>query len=120
MRKTASACFLVAFALFGMTAFEEAATPAYAQMVNSCPGGSTLLCGTSTRRVCTAVDQRTAQCSAWTEETLYYYYAATSGGDGGGGGGGSGSGGGGDGSIWCSDPERAAFTPEQCGGSSMH
>lgn len=119
MRKSAAAGFLVVFALFGVTAFERTSTPAYAQMVNACPGGSTLLCGTSTNRVCTAVDQRTAQCSAWREETLYYYYAATSGGTGGTGGG-DGSGGSGDGSLWCADPVRAEFTPDLCGGNSSY
>lgn len=120
MRKTFSACFLLAFSLFGLTALEEISTPAYAQMVNSCPGGSSLLCGTSTVRRCTSVDPATAQCSAWREETLYYYYApaGAGGGGGSGGSGGGGGGSGGSGSMWCSDPERADFTPEQCGGGN--
>lgn len=84
MKKIDSLVFLAALLLFGFVGFYPGSR-ALAQMVNWCPGGSALLCGTTTERTCLSVDPRTAQCSAWREQTLYYYYPPNgSGGSGGG------------------------------------
>lgn len=64
--------FLTSLLLFVFAALSPSGGAA--QMPFWCPGGSTLLCGTETTRTCTAVDPRTAQCSAWKEQVLYYYY----------------------------------------------
>lgn len=83
-KKIDSLVFVAALLLFGIVGFVPGSR-VVAQMTNWCPGGSSLLCGTSTERKCIAVDPRTAQCSEWREQTLYYYYAPNSGGGGGGG-----------------------------------
>jgi hypothetical protein len=83
MKKIDSLVFSAALLLFGIVGFFPGSR-VVAQMTAWCPGGSSLLCGTTTQRTCTAVDPRTAQCSAWKEEALYDYYPSNSGGDSGG------------------------------------
>lgn len=74
MKRFEPAAFVIAILAFVLAGVSPPA-PAEAQMTYDCPGGSTLLCGTTRTTVCTEIDMRTNQCSKWREETLYYYYA---------------------------------------------
>lgn len=74
MKRFEPAAYVLAILMFVFAGISPP-TPARAQISASCPGGTTVLCGTSTTRECIDVDYSTGACRAWRESTRYYYHA---------------------------------------------
>jgi hypothetical protein len=73
MKRFEPAAYVVAILMFVFAGISPP-TPAQAQTA-SCPGGTIVLCGTSSEKECIQVNYPTGTCTAWRESTRYYYHA---------------------------------------------